>query len=555
VSSFFGNSYLFQQNRTKNILKAAFCTYILIFLAPISVQAQLSPGKLAQAHENLEGLKNCGKCHMLGSQDVTAKCLACHSEIKTMQDKRTGLHGSSEYSRCVDCHVDHQGRNFELVHWPDGMDKFDHAKTGHELQGAHQDLACRKCHKTGFIKQPEQLKKQGKNLAQTFLGLEPNCTTCHEDIHQKQFANQCVSCHNQSQWKPAALFAHEKTAFPLTGLHGKVACSKCHRSENATTQYTNIVHNQCTSCHTDPHKEGYGADCLRCHDTTGWRNIRGEGFNHDLTRYKLEGKHQTVSCESCHRGNRKKPAFDRCAFCHQDIHESRVLKRPHLLECESCHNVQGFKPGQYGLTLHQESSFPLAGAHRAVPCQSCHQKKTKTKNWAMKLLHETCTSCHVDPHLGRMAKLDNGQGCIACHSQDTWGESAFDHGRTSFPLSGAHGRVACVSCHGTENTQMDKTNCGQCHADPHQGQFGNILLADKKTIDCARCHVTIDWFAERFDHEKDSRFPLLGGHQNVACTTCHQVQDSNNQRLLLYKPVSIECVACHKDTPQIKEEK
>ena len=100
---------------------------------------------------------------------------------------------------------------------------------------------------------------------------------------------------------------------------------------------------------------------------------------------------------------------------------------------------------------------------------------------------------------------------------------------------------------------MEQSECNHCHADPHRDQFKDILLADKKTIDCARCHVTVDWFAERFNHETNSRFPLRGGHLKVACATCHQVLEAGKPRLLLYKPLSFECVSCHKDTPEIKE--
>ena len=538
----------------------AVCMVFLLFLGVSTAEAQLSPGKLAQAHKNLEGLKKCGKCHKLGSQDVTPKCLACHVEIKTRQNNNRGLHAGSDFSQCVDCHVDHQGRDFELIHWPDGRENFDHKKTGYELQGAHQKATCRTCHKAGFNKDADQLKKLGKNLDRTYLGLDSQCMSCHEDNHQQQFASQCTSCHDQNQWKPAALFAHEKTTFPLTGLHGKVACEKCHVPKKLTqdkpaVQYTNIAHDQCTDCHSDPHENRLGSECISCHETTGWQNIRGEGFNHDVTRYKLEGKHKTVRCESCHSGERKKPAFDRCSGCHSDMHQGVSLGRPYLLKCETCHSVQGFKPSAYGQTMHQKSAFPLEGAHRAVACRNCHQKASIEAKWEMKLSHAACISCHADPHQGRMDKQAGDQSCIACHSQDSWQGSVFDHNRTSFKLTGAHGRVACASCHGSENKKMDKSECIHCHADPHRDQFKDIVLPDNKSIDCARCHVTVDWFAELFNHETDSRFPLRGGHQKVACATCHQVWEADKPRLLLYKPLSIECVACHKATPEIEEEK
>jgi len=41
-----------------------------------------SPGPLAQGHADLEGLKNCTKCHVAGSKLSNDTCLACHTAIK-----------------------------------------------------------------------------------------------------------------------------------------------------------------------------------------------------------------------------------------------------------------------------------------------------------------------------------------------------------------------------------------------------------------------------------------------------------------------------------------
>ena len=76
---------------------------------------------------------------------------------------------------------------------------------------------------------------------------------------------------------------------------------------------------------------------------------------------------------------------------------------------------------------------------------------------------------------------------------------------------------------------------------------------DGQAIDCAHCHVTVDWFAEKFDHETDSRFPLRGGHENVACASCHiprpDLDPQGTQRLVHFKPLPVDCRNCHGNAP------
>ena len=47
--------------------------------------AQLSPGPLSAAHEELEGVKNCLKCHGVKETRVDPHCLDCHGEIARLR--------------------------------------------------------------------------------------------------------------------------------------------------------------------------------------------------------------------------------------------------------------------------------------------------------------------------------------------------------------------------------------------------------------------------------------------------------------------------------------
>lgn len=67
-------------------------TVFMLVLISNNAYAQISPGKLAKAHAELEGMSNCTQCHTLGGGPDTKKCLACHQEIQQRLDQKKGYH-------------------------------------------------------------------------------------------------------------------------------------------------------------------------------------------------------------------------------------------------------------------------------------------------------------------------------------------------------------------------------------------------------------------------------------------------------------------------------
>jgi len=547
---------------------AAVCA-LLAVLAP-AAWAQLSPGDLSEAHAHLEGMKRCGSCHKLGNREVAPKCLECHGEIAAMRTGGRGLHAAGEYGDCVGCHVEHQGRDYDLVHWPGGRDRFDHVEAGYPLTGAHARLDCRQCHTAKHVTNVGALRSVGKDPGRTFLGLVSACASCHDDVHRGQFtrdgaARVCTECHDTEVWQPASGFDHARAAFVLTGRHLEVDCVRCHEplpaagSAPPSPRFTGLVFASCTDCHRDPHESALGADCTRCHTTGSWRDIIGEGFDHARTEYPLAGRHLDVTCAACHGGDRRKPAHAVCRDCHADAHGAVTTARPRLNACEECHTVAGFRPARFGLEEHAQAAFPLWGAHPAVPCLACHEPLAAAAARAapydrasdLAPAHAACTDCHRDPH-GNPPPAAGEDACLGCHDESSWRRVAFDHGRTTFPLTGRHADADCRACHGAaDGTSEDlpfagvARDCAGCHEDVHQG----TLAAEGAGTACDRCHVTTDWFAENFDHDRDSRFPLRGGHETVACRACHLPRDGAGARLLHYKPLPVDCRACHANVP------
>ena len=66
----------------------------------------ISPGRLARAHSQLEGLGNCQKCHEQGNKVTTQKCLICHKGVADRIASQTGVHRDVK-GDCVKCHIEH----------------------------------------------------------------------------------------------------------------------------------------------------------------------------------------------------------------------------------------------------------------------------------------------------------------------------------------------------------------------------------------------------------------------------------------------------------------
>ncbi len=313
--------------------------------------------------------------------------------------RRRGLHSRPDHGDCEHCHIEHQGRDFELVYWGKaGQKAFDHALAGYTLQGAHAPLECRACHRKQSIADPAPLLAKGVELERTFLGLETRCASCHKDAHRGQFGTaDCASCHGLKKFRPAELFDHDKSKFPLTLAHVKVACARCHPTvpAGATSAPPHLprsadtpqagsappdvayrgVPTTCAGCHKDPHQGRFGAKCESCHTSDDWKRIQRANFDHARTRYPLTGKHQATDCLACHLPGKPRqiPGFERCASCHADAHAGQLARRKSGGECGECHTTSGFRPSTYTVALHEATSYPLLGSHRTTKCATCHR--------------------------------------------------------------------------------------------------------------------------------------------------------------------------------------
>jgi len=217
-------------------------------------------------------------------------------------------------------------------------------------------------------------------------------------------------------------------------------------------------------------------------------------------------------------------------------------------------------PARFTLADHDTTAYPLKGAHKATPCELCHRRQKPTQAATVKVdlapAAAVCNDCHRDPHRWT---AQTPPACTVCHEPATWRGPVFAHERTRFPLTGRHEAAPCLACHKAPEGARppapafggEPTTCAGCHHDVHKDTMTRTA-AETDGVDCARCHVTRDWLAEKFDHDRDSRFTLKGAHAQVVCRACHKVPPG--EKLVVFRPLASECAACHAVVPATGKE-
>lgn len=346
-------------------------------------------------------------------------------------------------------------------------------------------------------------------------------------------------------------------------LEGISNCTKCHQL-GAT-----VVDSKCLECHAPLRNQikngkGYhssaqvkGKTCISCHSEHHGRNFKmirfnTAVFNHNLTGYKLEGKHSTTDCRQCHKPENITDASisknrdtylglkTNCLNCHDDYHRKSLNSN-----CAACHTFENFSTAPR--FNHARTKFPLTGAHTKVDCASCHKIESiqgkKFQNFA-NTSSKNCNACHKDPHSGNF-----GTNCASCHQTNSFQdikETGFNHNLTGFALQGAHKSIDCRACHSSgpaakhkEFSKIAKIECLTCHKDPHDKKFGT---------NCSECHNQNSFSVSTknlgvFDHNQTG-FVLEGKHQLLECRNCHS--SGSMTKALPHD----QCKDCHKDYHQ-----
>jgi hypothetical protein len=309
----------------------------------------------------------------------------------------------------------------------------------------------------------------------------------------------------------------------------------------------------------------------------GWLDALDRGLGDVVSPRSLARAHADLEgitrCGDCHAGLTATPA-ERCLACHEDVAarmRDRIGWHGQLEgDCVDCHaEHRGEGADLLGLDResfnHELARFPLRGAHLEVKCDDCHQRAGQDGKLGFHpqgIAFERCADCHEDVH---GAEFLATRDCGVCHGDRSFGAEAlakagaagpaggpaealpgggFEHARdTRFALEGAHASVPCASCHTPERREAERAarrapgsaapqDCAGCHEDPHAGALGAA---------CTTCHTPASWAAEgkgaRFDHARDTRFPLDALHARLDCAACHEG--------LSFAAKGRECADCH----------
>jgi hypothetical protein len=376
---------------------------------------------LRQAHDTV-ACRSCHRPENITAADVRAYA-AQHAVLAT-----TDLGLSHQ---CASCHhkddphgAQFAGRACDACHDEASWKKapgFDHRKTRYPLTGAHDSVPCAKCH---TAVRPNERRSPVRYAGVPFAA----CSDCHTDPHHGVMRGACASCHNTANWRRLdsraqfeATFDHSRTTFSLVGAHAKAKCAACHQprapgdtlvrlqfaKDSVQQDYPRPAAATCVACHLDAHHDEFarapgGATCDNCHGQDGWLPTTYGIARHNRETYALTGAHLTVPCEDCHvrreAGTMPELAIARheCADCHE--RGSGETKNPHGDQfagrgCRDCHDTAAFKIAAFD---HARTRYPLDGAHRHVPCASCHKTEMTAHGPMVRYrpLATDCRSCH-----------------------------------------------------------------------------------------------------------------------------------------------------------------
>lgn len=277
----------------------------------------------------------------------------------------------------------------------------------------------------------------------------------------------------------------------MTGEHRGLNCFECH-SEGFEGTPTD-----CYACHQEDYEdaddpdhvgENYPLDCSLCHNTSDWDDAE---FDHDQTEFPLTGGHEGLDCALCHSEGYTDTPME-CFACHED--EFNAVTDPNHLDgdyphdCTVCHTVEQWEGAQFD---HDQTEFPLTGAHDGLECSLCHSEGYVDTPTA-------CFACHEDNFDNADEPIHQpdafNEDCTVCHTTNAWSPSNFNHdNQTDYDLVGQHNGLNCALCH--QNGQYVDTpdNCYFCHDNDYNNADDPDHLQAGFPTECETCHTPADW--------------------------------------------------------------
>jgi len=402
---------------------------------------------------------------------------------------------------------------------------FNHDLAEMPLVGQHNMLECRQCHQTLVF---SEAKKE--------------CFLCHTDAHESTVGKECNRCHTPNSWLVNNITqVHQQSRFPLVGVHARVDCYQCHKSE--TFNRFEVLGTECYNCHqenyiatTQPNhiSVGYSTQCIDCH-TIYSNEWKGTGFNHDF--FPLTQGHSNSICADCHINGNLTKLSQECVSCHEADYNASTnpnhVSAQFSTNCTECHSTSP----EWRPTTYNHSIFPLTKGHDINDCVKCHLNGNYTN------ISSECFTCHQTDYNNTINPAHSVQNfstnCTECHTTDPgWKPATFNH--NMFPLTQGHDINDCKQCHINGNYTNTSNECISCHQTDYNNTSNPAHSVLNFSNNCTECHTTAPgWKPAKYTQHDALSFPIYSGkHINEwsSCTDCH-TNTSN------YKVFS--CIDCH----------
>jgi len=258
---------------------------------------------------------------------------------------------------------------------------------------------------------------------------------------------------------------------------------------------------------------------------------------HKDTAFKLDGKHQTVPCASCHLNGVTKGTPQTCSSCHWVRRQDDPYRTLLGSQCEQCHRTSSWTAVRWD---HAEATgMPLNPSHKMLDCTSCHKNRVFTG------ANGSCVSCHRKDYDATSTPNHAAAGfstqCTECHkpSDAAFNQTRFNH-NAAFPLVGLHAAQNCASCHVNGRYQGTPRDCVGCHRPNYDRTTKPNHASAGFSTSCDGCHKPTDtiWKGATASINHNAFFPLAGLHATADCASCH-----TNGR---YAGTPRDCVGCHR---------
>jgi len=426
-----------------------------------------------------------------------------HPEKKYINNKEDIILGANGQVICMSCHTPHGSSNEKIL-----------------LYTLKESKICITCHKDKNItysknemKHPVKLEiKDNFTLMKVIdlnLPLEKNmmtCYTCHTPHKAKgsvllretnQYDELCLNCHNDKKtvnYTPHNMKKFQNRILPLIDqtTNGSV-CKYCHSPHNWNLKQPENIS-----------IDKFSMKCMSCHainKITDNKTIITDLFSHPVMK-EIEGdknislplftdgnKNRLITCYTCHDTHKKTPGFLRksidknelCLECHQS--KKTVLSSKHSkdMNCISCHKI------------HNSNNKNLVKGNIENSCFNCHKSKGMAeKKLIGEISHPYNITIKDKSKLDKSVKLNNG-------------------------------KLTCTSCH-----------------DPHkEGEDGNFLIYDKRSI-CTKCHNNKTNILE-------SKHDFSDQSKNY-CNKCHSIHNAKSKTMIynfIIKDKNDLCITCH----------